>query len=167
MENILLYFIISPAWKIFSLLVIPFISVIMVISLSAPIIILKFSMLLGLWTTLLWLYAVGVLISEKYAQYITVPIHRFKLCLAYDFFYSFIFPFGIIPFEYLKPFSFVSIACNIYALYFVSKLIVGIERKSDVKFYDYIGTFIAVWIFIFGIWSLQPRVKKIYLSNEI
>ena len=167
MKNLLIYFVTSPAWKIFFLLMIPFVAAIAVFSISAPIYILKFSMLLGLLTTLLWLYAVGVLIYEKYADYITVPIARFKICLGYNLIYYFLFTFGNIQFEYLRPLHFISFIFNIYTLYFVSKLIVVVERKSTVKFYDYFSTFIAAWIFIIGIWSLQPRVNKIFSSNEM
>ena len=134
---------------------------------SASMFISKTLLLFGLWTTLLWIYSIGVLVYEKYSSFLTIPLMRFKVCLTYDFVYSVLFIYGIIPFDYLMPFHLISFACKIYALYFVSKLIVIVERRSDVKFQDYFGTIIAAWFYFIGIWLLQPRINKIFLSNDI
>ena len=75
--------------------------------------------------------------------------------------------FEIIPSEYLDPLHLVSFACNIYCLYFLSKLIVTVEKKSKVKFKDYFGTLISAWILIIGIWKLQPRINGIFLIKDV
>lgn len=167
MKNLLIFFVTAPAWKIFLLLLMPFVLSATIISISTPGFILNILILLGLWTTLLWIYSVGILIYEKYSTYLSIPIYRFKICIIYDFLYSIVFAFGVIPFEFLFPLHTISIICNIYALYFISKLIVIVEIKGDVKFTDYVGTMIAAWVFIIGIWFLQPRVNSIFSSNDL
>ena len=167
MKYFLIFFVTAPAWKIFSLLMLPILLFIMFSGTSASMFILTTLLLLGLWITLLWIYSIGVLVYEKYSSFLTIPLIRFKVCLTYDFIYSVFFIYGIIPFDYLIPFHLIAFACKIYALYFVSKLIVIVERKSDVKFQNYLGTIIAVWFYFIGIWFLQPRINKIFLSNDI
>jgi hypothetical protein len=105
-------------------------------------------------------------VYEKYASFLNVPLIRFRVCLIYDFVYAVLFIYGIIPLDYLTPFHLISFVCNIYALYFISKLIVMVERKSKVGFQDYFGTFMAAWFYIIGVWFLQPRVNRIFLSRE-
>ena len=91
---------------------------------------------------------------------------RFKICIIYGFVYSIVFLSRIIPFEYLGPFHLVSFVCNLYVLYFIAKLIVLIERKTELKFQDYIGTFFLAWFYLIGVWYIQPRVVKLFLSDE-
>ncbi len=167
MKNFLNFFVTAPAWKIFSLLMLPILLLFIIPDTSTSMIISKTLLLFGLWTTLLWIYSIGVLIYEKYSSFLTVPIMRFKICLTYDFIYSALVIYGIIPFDYLIPFYLISFVCKIYALYFVSKLIVVVERRSDVKFQDYLGIIIAAWFYLIGIWFIQPRINKIFLSNDI
>ena len=166
LKNILVFFVAAPAWQIFSLLMFPVILVFVVSVSGESIFIIQALWLLGSWIILLWIYSTGVLIYEKFSSFLTVPIVRFKICLAYAFVDSVVFIFGIIPGNYLVPFHIISFVCRIYALYFVSKLIVIIEIKGEVKFKDYFGTFLMAFILFIGIWSLQPRINKIVLSND-
>ena len=85
--------------------------------------------------------------------------------MIYNFIYPVVFMSDVVPIDYLMPFQFVSLYCNLYALYFISKLIVMIERKAAVAFKDYIGTFVAAWFSWIGVWSIQPRVNKLFLPN--
>lgn len=161
-RNILIFLVTAPAWKVFSLIMIP-----LFLFIIAPFALSRALLILGTLTVFLWFYSVGVLLYEKYSQYLSISLIWFKICLIYCSLNSFLILSGIIPFDYLVPLQLLSTGCNIYSLYFVSKLIVLIEKKSAIRFQDYIGTFISAWFFYIGIWYIQPRVNKLFLSNEL
>lgn len=167
MKNVLIFFITAPAWKIFSLFILPILLFILGVATSASIHVSRLILLSGIWTVLLWMYSIGILLHDKYSPYLNIPVSRFKVCISYGFIYSIFFMSSIIPFEYLMPFHLASFCCNMYALYFVSKLVVLIERKSEVKIQNYIGTFVLVWFYLIGVWLIQPRVAKLFLSNDV
>lgn len=163
------FFVTAPAWNLFLLIVLP-ITISTVISvLTESLIIIKISMLLDFYIVLLWEYRVCTLIYEKYSSYLTVPILWFKICIGYMSIYVILFSlfFEIIPSNYLEPLHMVSFACNIYCLYFLSKLLVTVEKRSKVKFREYFGTLISMWILIIGIWNLQPRINRIFLIKDV
>ena len=172
MKSIFIFFVSAPAWTIFSLFILPFVLLAIgpmtttAIHATQIVPLIKILLLISIWSVLLWIYSIGVLLLEKYAQHLNIPIDRFKFCLIYVVLYSILFLSDVIPFDYLMIFNFISMGCNIYVLYFVSKLIVLIERKTEIKFQDCIGTFFCVWFYLIGIWFIQPRINKLYLSND-
>lgn len=161
-KNILIFFVTAPAWKVFSLFMLP-----IILFVISPFILSKALLIFSMWTVLLWVYSIGVLLHEKYSQYLSISLIGFKICLIYCALYSPLFMSESIPFDYLMPLHLVSFGCNIYTLYFISKLIVLVERKSVVRFQDYIGTFFLAWFYLIGIWFIQPRVTKLFLSNDV
>ena len=165
--SVLIFFVTAPSWKIFSLFVLPLVSLVVVPPTSTSIYVSRSLLLTGVWTDLLWIYSIGVLLYEKYSTYLNIPMLRFKICMIYEFLFSVLFLSDIIPLNLSVPFHLIYFVCNIYALYFISKLIVLIERRAQVKFRDYIGTFVYAWLWVIGVWSIQTRVKKLYLSRDV
>ena len=102
---------------------------------------------------------------QKIAAKIRFPLD-FHIRIFYNLIYTILFIFNIIPIENIYPFHIISIICNFYSLYFVSKLIVMVEKKYAIKVKDYIGTFVAAWFYLIGIWWIQPRVKKLFLPDD-
>ncbi|ABW66496.1 hypothetical protein Dole_0686 [Desulfosudis oleivorans Hxd3] len=133
---------------------------------SIPLFYLKTMILLGIWVYLSWLYSIGSLIHERYSEFVKPPIKRFRFCMTYNFVYSFCFIFGIIPFEILMPFHLVDFVTMIYSLYFISKLIITVGKKRKVKVQDYVGTLMFAWLYFIGIWFIQPRINRLFLSND-
>ncbi|NNG01128.1 MAG: hypothetical protein HKM93_17185 [Desulfobacteraceae bacterium] len=160
------FFVTAQAGQMFTLMVIPFVSFIILPAQSHDMFLSKTILLSGLWVMLFWLYSVGSLIYEKYADFLDVPIGRFKVCMGYIVIYPVFYIYDIIPMDYLLPLHIVSIMSNIFALYFTAKLIVTVERKRKVRFQDYTGTFIAAWFYVVGIWFLQPRINNIFRNND-
>lgn len=166
MKKVLIFFVTAPAWQIFCLFILPILLFITDVGATGPQNGSQFLLLMIVWTSLLWLYSIGVLLHEKFAQYLNIPLYRYKICVVYVALYSILLTSDIVAMEHLAPFSLVSFGCNIYILYFVSKLIVLIERKSEVKFQDYIGTLILAWFYLIGVWTIQPRVTRLFLSDD-
>ncbi len=163
----LLYFFVSaPAWQIVSIMILPLILAISTSSVIESMFTIQIGMFVSIFTMLLWIYSVCILINKKYSSELNVPLLRVKMCITYNMIYSIFFSFGIIPIDYLTPFHLLFFICNVYALYFLSKLLVMVEKKGKVNFKDWIGTFIAAYFFIFGIWTIQPRIIRVFSFNN-
>ena len=165
---LLSFFVSAPAWNLFLLFTLPIVLSTIITVLTESLFIMQIGMLLDIHIVLLWEYSVCTLIYKKYSSYLNVPILWFKISIGYISLYSIFFSlfFEIIPSEYFEPLHMASFGCNLYCLYFLSKLIVTVEKKSKVKFRDYFGTLIWAWILIFGIWKLQPRINRIFLIQD-
>lgn len=60
----------------------------------------------------------------------------------------------------------LSWACLIYFSNVLAKLLSMVETQSDVMFGDYIGTFFLLIFFPIGVWFVQPRINKLFGSEE-
>jgi hypothetical protein len=159
------FFVSAPAWKIFSLCILPLIAGTGVFHVTESIIAFQIIMLLIISVELFWIYVVGTFIKQKYSKQIAVPLTIQNVFLVYLLVSSILFTLEIIPEEILYIFSLISIAANIYTVYFVARILVMAEKERKVTFSDYIGTFILVAIFILGVWWLQPRVNRLHHLN--
>jgi len=115
---------------------------------------------------LIWAYSICILILKKYSQTLNVPIARFKISMLIVLIYTAIVCFDILPPDYMFPLHLLCFACNIYYLYFLSKLIVMVEKQRTVNFPDYISTILWAYFLIFGIWVLQPRINRIFFPDD-
>ena len=52
-------------------------------------------------------------------------------------------------------------------LLFAAKTIAKSEYKREVLFGDYFQNFIQIACFILGIWTLQPRLNRLFVPQEI
>jgi len=161
------FFVSAPAWQIVSIMILPLILAISTSSVIESMFTIQIAMFVAIFTMLLWIYSVCLLINKKYSSKLNVPLLRLKMCITYNMIYSIFFSFGIIPIDYLTPFHLLFFICNVYALYFLSKLLVMVEKKGKVNFKDWIGTFIAAYFFIFGIWTIQPRIIRVFSFNNL
>ena len=53
-----------------------------------------------------------------------------------------------------------------YIMYFLSKTLVSVEKKTIAVFRDYAGEFFLLWFFPIGLWILQPRIAGVLEKNE-
>jgi len=159
------FFATAPAWIIFSIFALP-----PFLFYMGVLLLIFFPQILphiGRWAVLLWIYSISISLYEKYSQYLNIPLVRFKICLILQFLISILSLSDISSPDYFKLFEIISFICNIYSLYFISKLIVLIERKSEIKFQNYVGIIILFLFYFIGVWIIQPRVKKLIVSKEI
>ena len=52
-----------------------------------------------------------------------------------------------------------------YCDYYLSKILVSVEKDIDASIYDYGGTFFLFWMMPLGVFWLQPRIRKIFLTK--
>ena len=60
------------------------------------------------------------------------------------------------------PFHLYAMFCGLYAMYFISKALVSVEKQEDVDYNQFGGVFLMLLFFPIGIWFLQPRIQKIF-----
>jgi hypothetical protein len=60
------------------------------------------------------------------------------------------------------PMHFLMMFCAFHILYFVSKSLLIVETGSPVSFYDYAGAFFLIGFFPVGVWTIQPRINRLY-----
>jgi hypothetical protein len=159
------FFVSASAWKMFSLCILPLIAGIGVFHVTESITAFRIIMLLTIFVELFWIYSVCKFITQKYSNHITMPLTNLHVSLIYLLINSILFSLNIIPGEILYIFGLIGIVTNIYSVYFTARILVMAERERKVTFSDYIGTFILVYIFIFGVWWLQPRVNRLHHLN--
>lgn len=54
----------------------------------------------------------------------------------------------------------IGVASGVYVIGYSAKTLVTTEWKQRVRFLDYVGTLLAIWVFFLGVWSVQPRVRR-------
>jgi len=64
------------------------------------------------------------------------------------------------------PLHIFSIFGIFYCTYFVARTIKTAELKRSITFSDFTIEFLYTWVFIFGIWILQPRINDLINKNS-
>ena len=122
------------------------------------------------YTVLLWLWSVGKLANSATKPKLRLSFPAFRFAILYPAIYL---ALAIPLFETLEgaamfiilPFHLTAIGCLLYDLHFVAKGLVLCGRRRPVTFYDYAGPFFLIWFWPVGIWSVQPRVNRIYANT--
>lgn len=110
-----------------------------------------------------WMYTITNALAHKLPHDSKVNIHRTNACL-FTIFATIVFDNFISPaFKYERTtfYFLLGIAvwgCAIYACYNVAFVITSFEGKKRPTLLEFLGVF----IFIVGVWWLQPRINRIY-----
>ena len=67
----------------------------------------------------------------------------------------------------IRPFHLFSIFSSFYSFYIEAKLLKTVEIQQKAKINNYIREFILFWIFIIGIWFIQPRINRIFEQENV
>ncbi|MCX2738646.1 hypothetical protein [Pontibacter anaerobius] len=128
----------------------------------------------------LWLWLVGSWLFRRLPQSIKITPLYFHLGNLYIILYTLVFvytlalardnmatatlPFGMLAL--LVPMHLFATFCYLYAVYFVARSLVSVEKQLLVQTGEYLKTFIFFLLLPLGIWFLQPRLRKLYLSES-
>jgi hypothetical protein len=128
-----------------------------------------------------WFYVLGVNLHKKLPQTVNLSLGRFKFFLFAPVVYAvFLFVFMFVTFSdmsvdsqidpliflWILPFHFFAVYCIFYCLYFVAKSLKSVELQRPVDFNDYAGEFFLIWFYPIGLWFIQPRINKLFDSNN-
>ena len=67
----------------------------------------------------------------------------------------------------IRPFHLFSIFSSFYSFYIEAKLLKTVEIQQKAEINNYIREFILFWIFIIGIWFIQPRINRIFEQENV
>ena len=113
-----------------------------------------------------WFYALGTNLHKKLPLTAPMNLTRFKIFLIIPIVYILIFSLFLteIPVEII-PLHLFSMFCLFYCMYFNAKALKAVELQTPVTFSDFSGEFFLLWMFPIGIWTIQPRVNKLFDTN--
>ena len=128
-------------------------------------------------STLGWLYALGTEIPKKLPEELRISPASFNAHLRFIAFAFFL----IIPVALfweqintsqtlrvivLLPFSYFFVAAH-QVFKFISQSLASLELNRVATAKEYAGYMILFWFYPMGIWTIQPRVNKIFAEQKI
>ena len=119
-----------------------------------------------------WIYSVGneigIRLNKKSSN-----LNLFRICIIITLFLSLVASFYqrisvIIDLDFghplFKGLAVFVILAVFYCFYFVSNVLVSMEKKRNVSFNEHRLEFFLFFFFIVGVWILQPRIRAIVNS---
>lgn len=128
-----------------------------------------------------WLYTLGTSLHMKLPKTAKMNLTKFKIFAFIPFVYMLffaVFMFGgifdisvgehpnLAIFVLIIPLHLFSMYCIFYCLYFNAKALKAVEFQRAVTFNDCAGEFFLIWLFPIGIWIIQPRINKLFDTNN-
>jgi hypothetical protein len=174
MNSISIFFLRAKHWQLFAVLV------------AGAVLFLVFGNRYNLWVLaalsqlcyLTWLWAAGVFLTAA-----AKPALRLKIGLFwFDFFCFMLYSLTAVslldkklslPNSLLSalaiafiPLHFLTMFCVFHIFYFVSKSLLLVETDGPVSFRNYAATFFLIWFLPLGIWTIQPRINRLYRAAQ-
>jgi hypothetical protein len=118
-----------------------------------------------------WIHTTGNELGKKWGKR-KLDLRLFRISIfVYLIFISFVTfqdTLGINPESMFFPVVAIFVLLSIiYCFYYVSKMLVSMEKQRDVKFKEHQLEFFLFFIFIVGIWILQPRINRLATEQDI
>lgn len=127
----------------------------------------------------LWLWQVGSMLFRRLPSSIKISPLYFHLSNIYIVLYTLLFVYtlavvrdsmaaGTLPLgmmALLVPMHLFATFCYLYVVYFAARALVSVEEQRTVDGGEYAGAFFLFLLLPIGIWFLQPRLRKLYLSD--
>lgn len=129
-----------------------------------------------------WFWSMGIGLQKKIPSDIKMKVKKFKILFFIPLVYIVLIMINISGifagngndiFEYagfiiaiMIPLHLLSMFCIFYTFYFVAKTIKTAEEQRKVGFSDFAGEFFLLWFYFIGIWIIQPKVNRLYQTNN-
>lgn len=128
----------------------------------------------------LWMWRVGIWLFRRLPESIKITPLYFHLSTFYMLLYTLVFVYtfamvrdsvvaGTLPLGLLiliLPMHLFATFLYLYILYFMARLLLSVEEQRVVDFGAYAGTYFYFLLLPLGIWFIQPRLRKLYLSED-
>ena len=153
----------SKAWQLFMIFTILYILAGIVLSTNIPLQIKQYIFPIISISLVYWAYNLGINLYRKCKNK-----NNFKQAI---FIFSLLavpiitaFPQYILKNINIITFFFINLL-YFYCIYYLSKMLVSVEKDIDASIYEYGGTFMLFWVMPLGIFWLQPRIRKIFTND--
>ncbi len=154
-------------WQLFCLIILPS-------AFTSPSPLQEIVRYFGLIILLFWVYSIGVLGHDKLKDLkleseklkffkVNVIICPVTILIVHLFTLGDTEPEFTPMFIAVTPFALYFFFSLFYIIFFTSKVLSKIELKREVEFSDYSKNLLFIFVFIIGVWIIQPKVKR-YIS---
>lgn len=129
-----------------------------------------------------WMYTLGTHLVQKLPPGVRMNVNRFKILLSIPLVYLGVIGIAMMKFpaqtwagesdvsmmagQAIALLHLGSLCCIFYVLYFNAKALRSVELQKEASFSDCFGEFFLYWFFPVGIWILQPRINKLFETQE-
>jgi hypothetical protein len=129
---------------------------------------------LGYLCFMAWWWSLGSFLCSLVLPALRLNLRFFRFTIIYPLIYMFVFlaflaffgnPLPVL-FAVIVPLHLLAMFCMFYGLYFVSKSLVMAETGKSASFYDYAGPFFLIWFIPIGVWTVQPRINRLYANKK-
>jgi hypothetical protein len=125
---------------------------------------------------ILWFWTLGTELNKLVPESDRPNASRFKFGIKFSAVYMVLFQAFFISsasgtsFGLVTPVIFIlhmaAMYFMFYSIYFISKNLVTFENKVNGSNKSSTGTFFLMWFFPLGIWFVQPRINKMYETEQ-
>lgn len=122
-----------------------------------------------------WFWSLAMGLQQFIPRGLQLNTSKFKYAFFYPLVYIILFSFSftgvilveaggeqVLSFLFILPLHLLAMFCMFYMIYFIAKSLRTAELQRKVTASDYIGEFFLLWIYIVGVWVIQPRVNKLF-----
>ena len=115
-----------------------------------------------------WFWFIGSFLCSIVRPTLRPKTRFFSVAIAYPVIYGLTVPklFQSAPSAVILPLHLFAMVCLTYVFYFASKCLSLAETGSPKLFSRFAGTFFLLWFFPIGVWIIQPKVNRLYLSKQ-
>jgi hypothetical protein len=120
---------------------------------------------------LLWYRAVGLFLLERAPERRPSDQALFRFTTTFPVAYSLVAPalFVVKSYEWtvvLLALHLLTLGCILHTFKAIARLLTLFETGEWKPFREYFGTFFLLWFFPIGVWTIQPRINRIYAANR-
>lgn len=119
---------------------------------------------------LIWLYAIPAELNKRLPPEKRIPALTFQIPFFYTIAYLplfFVLIFSNVPLPVLLTFHIAAMVSAFLILIIACISIIRFEKDKNRKPSNGIGLFFGLWFYIFGIWSIQPKLNQYIKTTEI
>lgn len=141
-----------PGWLVYGVLVLSFFS-------SSFI---YYGVVLSGTLYFVWIYT---LVVESGTLRGNSSMTKYKAALVYCVAYLLVasrYLLDIMP--YAIPFHLFAMYCIFYSMYRAAKMMKSVELGRDAKFEEFFAIFCCIWVFPFGGWYVQNKMRKLVIN---
>lgn len=114
---------------------------------------------------LIWMYSIGIELNKKNHKYKELNKILLIILVGYPITYVIfililLISGNVADIDTIKPFHFGAMFCMFSLMILTSITIVKFEKTEKLKRSNRIELFLKIWIFVIGIWHLQPKLNK-------
>jgi hypothetical protein len=125
----------------------------------------------GTMMLLAWIWSVGSFLNSIVQPSLRFNMPLFYFTLIVPVIYASLAPSLVLNVDMSLTFAkgalqALAVICVIYDVGLVADLLVRAETGKPASFTEVAGQFLLIWFFVLGVWSVQPRINRLYAERK-